>query len=345
VKAEAEARRLAEERRQAEAKAAAEAKVREEARLQAEAEARRLSEEKRLAEERMRAEAEAKAKAEAAARAEAEARQRAEAEAQEKAVASRKAEQAVQAPPAGADPVMATQLKTKVSNVDVVNRSLDRSQMTIGVEFEYRDSYGSPMLGVDIFKTGDPLVTRYFQSQPLEIGKSRRNFMLFPVRFQPGDAGPKAVTTDKVLVYLQDATPANKAYVQPATMLLTWKAPGTAAMAAVSGDVLELEDFRQNDPQSGVLSVKYSMASSTGRLRARIFDSRNAASAGWIEVEEAELKQARGRQNLSVSLKTDAPIPAQGFAADTIEITLLDAAGKPVSTLKKEVKMNWSKAK
>ena len=202
----------------------AEAKAREEARLKAEAEAKRIAEEQRIAAEKAKAEAAAKARELARLQAEAEAqaheaeRLKAEAEAkrvaEEKRIAAEKAKAeaaskivVAQAAPAARTPsfAMSAKVRSKISNVDIVNRSLDRSEMTIGVEFAYAADDGMSQMGVDFASTDEPAASSYFASPTLEIGKSSKNFVLFPVKFSPpAGTAPKigSFRTDKIWIYL-----------------------------------------------------------------------------------------------------------------------------------------------
>jgi hypothetical protein len=363
----AAADQLARERQIAEAQRAAEEKAREEARIKAEAEAARLAAEKReaeakaLAAEQARKEAEARAaaaakaeeqaKAELAAQKLAEERKQAEALAQKAATRAPAPAQPIQ-PPVINEPVpsleIASDIKTKVTNVDVVNRSLDRSQMTFGVEFEYKDRLPHPMLGVDVFRQSEPGVSHYFQSRPAEIGKSRRNFVLFPVKFQPpsGLSDSAAFSTDKVLVYLSEKESARRHNVFPATMLLVWRAPGShAPSAGQTGESVEIDDFKQNDASSGYLSVKYALPSGTARLHAKVFDSAKPGTAAYFTTTVPEVKAGRGLQLIDVQIDPESKSPADVIHADTVEIELVDLSGKVLAKTSKTADMIWARPK
>jgi membrane protein involved in colicin uptake len=346
VKAEADAKSLAEEKRVADERAEMETAAREKARLAAEAEAKRLAEEKRMADEKAKGETEARRLAEEKARQEAEAKAKAEAEVRRLAVQP-------SVPPSSSarsqalEP-LASGLKSKITNVDVVNRSLDRTRMTIGVEYEYKDNLGSkPMLGVEVTKTDEPTASHYFQSQPAEIGKSRRNFLLFPIKFQPPGSvvGLNSYTTDQVLVYLLEPTSSKRFNLFPTTMLLLWRPPGTVLSTpmADSGSTLELDDFKQNDPHTGYVTVRYSLLSGPGKLRMRLFDAAKPASAQWFSVPIKTVKAGRGLQVLDISVEPDAKAPTDIFRIDTIEIELLDSGGQVAAKINKKSPMNWAK--
>src|SRR5436190_11075661 len=129
-------------------------------------------------------------------------------------------------------------MKTKVTSVDVVSRSTDRTQMTFGVEFEYRDNLTGPLMGLDVLRQAEPEVSRYFVSKQAEVGKSRRNFVLFPVKFQPpaGSVGGPGFSTDKILVYLTDKSGAQRYNILPATMLLIWQDPAASQTKGKSAE-------------------------------------------------------------------------------------------------------------
>ena len=348
LKAAAEAKKKADE----EAQAKAEAARREEARLKAEAEVSRLAEEQKQAALKANAEREARRRAEDKARQEEQAKARAEEAA--KAAAFPNIPTASQpAPLAGADPMAVTAgAKSKVTNVDVVNRSVDRTQMTIGVEFEYKDDLGpKPMLGVQVARSGDPKVSEYFHSQPAEIGKSRRNFALFPVKFQPPaseSAQWPAFATDKVMVYLSESAGGRRLNLFPATMMLLWKAPGSTfnpATAAQNPNHVQLEDFKQNDFFSAQLTVRYRLEDQAGKIRVNVVSAAHPTSSKWFEDTESAVKGGRGIQILKIGVSPTAAVATDVFKADAIVIELLDQSGKVVATERKESPMNWAKPK
>lgn len=383
-KAEAEAKRLEEEKRLAEAQAKAEAEAREKARLAAEQKARDEALARAAAEEKARAEAEAKAKAEIAARETA--RRRAEAEAtrlaEEKRLADEKAKQEAAARETArlraeaeakrlaeearlaaeraktAAPTLAvaedqsflpnTSLKTRVTNVDVVNRSVDRTKMTIGVEFEYRDKLDKPMLGVNLSRTGEAGVSSLFDVKPADIGRSRRNFVLFPVTFNPPANQLNAYntfSTDRLLVYLESVG-GQRFKLFTAAMLLIWRAPGaTLADSARSstGNLLELDDLKQNDASSGYVTVRYQLTGGPGKLRMRLFDTANPASAGYVNAEEVKIQPGRNLQLLEFSVKSSAPIPTDQFKVNTLEVEMLDAGNNVLTRFSRQVPMTLSK--
>lgn len=343
LKAEVEAKQRAE----AEVKARQESLARDEAKMKAEAEAKRLDEEKRVVDQKA-----ARLQAEERAKKEAEAKSKAEDEARQLAAQRLQAEERAKRGPAGDHFAIAPGMKSKVTNVDVVNRSVDRTQMTIGVEFEYKDDLGAkPLLGVSIARTGDPQVTDYFSSNPMEIGKSRRNFALFPVKFQPPasqSANWNTFATDKVLVYLAETASAKKLNLFPATMMLLWRPPGGGAGPASpekNSSTITMEDFKQNDLFSGQVTVRYHLIGDAGRIRVRVLNASNPASASWFEEAETPIKGGRGIQILKIGVNPDAKIPTDVFKADTIAIDLLDSKGNPVATEKKESPMSWAKPK
>jgi hypothetical protein len=339
----ADAQRLAEEKRQTEAKAQAEAEAREHARLRAEAQAQQSAEQKRLAEETAKAETAEPEKARL--QAEAEEKARLEAEAKAKVQAERVRPNSVETLlPAG-------NLKTKVTNVDVVNRSTDRSKMTIGVEFDYRDNLRKPMLGVDLVRTGDPQASRYFDVSPAEIGRSRRSFVLLPVTFQPPATQADAFSsysTDKLQVYLADAGAGQRFPLFTATMLLVWHPPGAKAAEPESASAsasLELDDLKQNDLYSGYVTVRYNLPGRPGRLRLRLYNAANPASANYFETTDPKVQAGRNLQLLEFSVKPGVKTPSDLFEVDTVQVELLGDNGVTVANFSKHVPMSFAKPK
>jgi hypothetical protein len=363
---QAVAKQLAEEK----AKAEADAKAREEARLKAQADeqARQMAEAKRLAEEKAKAEAEAKAaeetrlKAEAQekARQESEARrlaeEKAKAEAETRRAAAEKAGAAsptAQAAPAAtpAPFALSSTARTKVINIDVVNRNIDRTEMTIGVEYKYAKEDGQAEMGVDIASTEEPRAAAYFSSAPARIGRGSRNFLMFPVKVNAAAAAQDlrraTLPTDKVRIYL--AAPGGaKSYVFEATMLLVWQLPGGATASApepAGQNIIDIDTFKQNDLFNGCVTVRYDMAArGGGKLRLRVYDSAQPATADWFASDDVTINSGPGLGLLKVSVPKEAPSPDL-FNADTIEVQMLDSNGAVVASVKKQSAMSWAKPK
>ena len=353
LKAEADAKRLAEEKKAADEKALAEAKAREELRVKAEAEAKRLAEEKKAAEEK--ALAEAKARKEAEDKAYAEALEQAKAEAAAKKAAQEKAmaEAASAAPIVGTDAGpsldIARNVKSKVTNVDVVNRSIDRTQMTIGVEYDYNkdDAGAKASMGVDVLRQADPSTANFFKGPTVEVGKSRRNFVLFPVKFQPPSGigtDASGFSTDKVLVYLTNDS-SKRLNLFAATMLLMWRAPGAAAPAQVAAatHTIDFDDFKQNDASDGYVAIRYNLIGGAGRLRVAVYDSANPATRDYFATSQVEVTPGRGLQTLEVKVEPESKSPTDFIRADTIEIEMIDPSGKVLAKTSKKANMTWSK--
>jgi len=382
AKADAEAKRiaaLAEQQRVADEKARADAEAKRIAddKAKADAEAKRiaaLAEQQRVADEKARADAEAKRIADDKAKADAEAKriaalaeqqrvadEKARADAEAKRIADERAKAEAAAIIAAVTPstsfrapsfALSKTAKTKVSNLDVVHRSLDRSEMTIGVEYTYAASDGLGTMGVDFASADDPAASTYFSSPTVEIGKSSRPFVLFPVKFNPASgSAPKSGSfgTDKVWVYLTGPA-GEKQYISSATMLLQWHPPGgasggpaaVAAARAGSQSTAQIEDFKQNNAFSGSVMVRYNLGVDSGRIHLRIYDSAKPESGAWFESEDVPIKSGPGLSLVNIKVPPESKGPAI-FSADTIEITLLDDKDKVLATVTTKSNMSWAK--
>jgi hypothetical protein len=220
--------------------------------------------------------------------------------------------------------------------------------MTFGIEFEYHDRISDPVIGIDVFRHSQPEVSRYFASQSSQIGKSRRNFALLPIKFQPPAGVPDAAafTTDKVMVYLQEKQTGRRYNIFPATMLLMWRAAGSPlALGPSSGNTIEIDDFRQNDASNGYVSVKYHLLNSAGRLRAKVYEAKKPESFGYFTTEMREIKPGPGLQLIEVRVDESSKSPTEIVHADTIEVELLDGAGAVLAKVTKQAPMVWAKPK
>ncbi len=348
---EAAARQLAEEK----AKADADAKAREEARLKEEAQekARQEAAAKQLAEEKAKADADAKAREETRVKAEADEKARQDAEAKRLAEEKASAPAAVQsAAVSKAAFVISSRNKSKVTNIDVVNRNMDRTEMTIAVEYQYASDDGPVRMGVDFASTSEPGISDYFSSPAVDIGKGSRNFVMLPVKLNVAaarDGKRSTVPTDKVWVYVADSS-GQKRYIFQGTMMLVWHVPGATQADAQSaaqfggGNTLEIDSLKQNDLFSGYVSVNYNLRTGKGRLRLRIFDSANPATASWFASDEVTIKSGPGVELVKIAVPKDASSP-DVFNADTVEIQMLDTKGETLATVRKQLPMSWAKPK
>jgi multidrug efflux pump subunit AcrA (membrane-fusion protein) len=348
IRHEAEAKRLADEK----AKADADAKIREQARLKAEAGAVAKAQE----DAKLKAEAEEKARQDAEIKRLAE--EKIKAEAESKRLAEEQAKAAAATPPAETAPrstkaalVLSPKTRSKVTSIDVVNRNIDRTEMTIAVEYQYAKEDAMPKMGIDLASTDEPLASDCFMSVPVEIGKGSRNFVMFPVKLDPGAATRNfkrpTLPTDKAWVYLADGS-GQKSYIFQATMLLVWHLPGFETQASVvsaPGNTVEINDnFKQNDYFSGYITVKYNLVPAAGKLRLRIRNSSNPAVASYFASDDVPVKAGPGLQLVRIAVPKESKAP-DVFDADTVEIELLDTKNKVLTSLKQQTPMNWAKPK
>ena len=242
-------------------------------------------------------------------------------------------------------------MKSKVTNVDVVNRSIDRTQMTIGVEYDYNkdDAGQKAAMSVDVLRQADTSSANFFKAPTVEVGKSRRNFVLFPVKFQPPTGigtDASGFSTDKVLVYLTNDS-SKRLNLFAATMLLMWRAPGAAApvQVAAATHTIDFDDFKQKDASDGYVAIRYNLIGGAGRLRVAIYDSANPATRDYFATSQVDVNPGRGLQTLEVKVEPESKSPTDFIRADTIEIEMIDPAGKVLAKTSKKASMTWSKPK
>jgi hypothetical protein len=361
----AEAKRIADERARQEAEAKlladqqAEAKRIADEKSRQEAEAKRLADQhaeaKRIADEKAREEAEAKLLADQ----QAEARRIADEKSRQEAEAKRLTEEnlkavapTIQPAPAKGPFALSSTTKTKVTNVDVVNRNMDRTEMTIAVEYQYAKEDGLPRMGIDIASTEEPGASAFFTSPVVDLGRGNRNFVMFPVKLDAAAAQSfkrATLPTDKVWVYLADANGV-KSYIYQSTMVLAWHLPGASAPAPVAVapkkmNTVEIDSFKQNDLFSGYVTVRYNLAvGSTAKLRLKVYDSAKPATADWFACDDLDIKSGPGLQLIRIAVPKEAPSP-DVFNADTVEVQMLDKKGTVTVNVKKETPMSWAKPK
>lgn len=239
-------------------------------------------------------------------------------------------------------------IKTRIMNVDVVSRDIDRSRMTFGIEYEYKDALSGPRIALEVMRQAEPEVSRYFVSGSAEISKSRRNFAVLEVKFQPPAGLPDsaAFSTDKVLVYLQEGGSGKRFNVFLTTMLLVWRAERSQLTAVqTSGNSIEIDDFKQTDASNGYVTVKYNLLSGSGRIRAKIYEAKRPESAAYFVSDIRDVPIGRGLQLVEVRVDENSKSSTELINADTVEVELLDPEGKVVAKTSKQAAMVWSKPK
>lgn len=245
-------------------------------------------------------------------------------------------------------------IKSQVLNLDVVNRSLDRSEMTIGVEFDYNDKFGSkPLLGVAVAKTGMPEASEYFSADPMEIKRSRKETVLVPVKFQPPtekSASFNNYATDRMLVYMADGATAKQVNLFAATMFLVWRPPdaskasaNTAAPAKVSGTV-DIDLVQQQDVYTGYVTVKYT-SSGKAKLRVKLYPKGKPAAAEWFKADVSNVKQGSGVELFKVAVDPSAKTDYDLINIDVIEAELVNENGQVVASKQLAQTMSWVKPK
>jgi len=190
-------------------------------------------------------------------------------------------------------------------------------------------------------------VKNYFTCEPKEVG--RQKYALVQVAYAKPAASSSTVVTDRLLIYGSDAPGgADPIPLHTATMLLVWRAPGSAAPAAGEAPLaapassVEITDFRQRTPTSGYASVTYSLPEGGGQLRVRLKNSALPNSNEWFLTEPVPVKAGQGLELIPVTVAAD-KTPTGPLNVDTIEVELLDAGGKVISQTTKATSITWSR--
>ncbi len=244
------------------------------------------------------------------------------------------------------------QFSTRITHVDVVNRSRDRTSMTIGVEFEMKDRLNDPEMGVRVTRKDEPRAFQLFESEPEPVGRSRRNFLLLPVRFNPSlfpSAGSLTqYATDQIQVYLKEANKsASKYKLFDTTMLLHWETDSKSKVSqlqSINQDYLEIDTFKKNDLYQGYLTVRYRLVSSkTASIRVSLFNSEIPDSRNWMECETRFIDGELGLELLNFKVFYNAkPSTGASFSLNTILIEMVDADGKVLASINKDTPMTFA---
>jgi hypothetical protein len=122
--------------------------------------------------------------------------------------------------------VLSSNFHTKISNVDIYSRNLDRSALTLSVDYDFAKEDGKPKMGVDFVNTGDPSVSKCFSGPAMRVSRGRHNTVFLPVKLDAtADASKQAtLSTDQIRIYLVDAAGV-KSYIYQVPMVLFWHVP------------------------------------------------------------------------------------------------------------------------
>ncbi|GEM_PF-2149813 len=244
----------------------------------------------------------------------------------------------------GSQPEKAVDLKTRITNVEIVNRSRDRSRMTLGIEFELKDKFDfTPLIGAKIQSSDVVGSAAFFKSMPVEVGR-RKQFVLLPVEFAPPENSPhQTLVTDKVIVYVTDESGAREIPLDTATLLLAWGAAGAADSVARDAGSIVLQEFRQRNGQSGYATVKYHLPTGSGQLRVRVFDSSRPESVSWFETDVVPIGSGHGLELVPVGISGSGGFPGGEVKVDTVEVELLGESGQVLETVTRLTAINWSR--
>lgn len=348
-----EADRLEKERLQAaaEAEKARLEMARQEAERKAlqEAEARKLAEEKAAAEEKARKLAADQAKAMELAR-----------QSAEKLLNQSPAESAPDAtpppPPSGSPEAVireAGDARSKIKDLSVLSRSLDRTEATLGLEVQYREkNLNEPLLGVKVTRTGSPEAEKLFKAPPVDLEDSRStSTFVLPVKFDPPDPTSsryRRYATDQVSVFLADNRSQQQMELSEALVYLNWRAPGSDAssanQSAISGSVpggLKVDTIKQYDVYSGYVTIHYELAKGPGRLKVVMYDTTNPLSYQWFDIEERRVPQGRGFELVKIKVKSTAQNATDLLSPNKMEIVLMDANNEVAGRTQQEMNINW----
>jgi hypothetical protein len=241
-------------------------------------------------------------------------------------------------------PKKAVDLKTRITNVEIVNRSRDRSRMTLGIEFESKDKFDfTPLIGAKIQSSEVAGSSAFFKSTPVEVGR-RKQFVLLPVEFAPpGNSPHQTLVTDKIIVYVTDESGVREIPMDTVTLLLAWRTAGAAQPVAHDAGSIVLQEFRQRNGQSGYATVKYHLPTGSGQLRVRVFDSSRPESVSWFETDVVTIGAGHGLELVPVGISGSGGFPGGEVKVDTVEVELLGESGQVLDTVTRLTAINWSR--
>lgn len=130
-------------------------------------------------------------------------------------------------PAAGASSFMlSSNFHTKISNIDISSRNLDRSALTLSVDYDFAKEDGKQKMGVDFVSAGDPAVSKYFTGPAVRVSRGRHNTVFLPVKLDAAanDIKRTTLSTDQIWIYLVDAAGV-KSYIHQGTLVLFWHVP------------------------------------------------------------------------------------------------------------------------
>lgn len=233
-------------------------------------------------------------------------------------------------------------LESRVTNVEVVNRSRDRSRVTLGIEFEIKDKFGfKPLIGARMLSSDLEETGPVFASAPAPVEK-RKKFVLLPVTFAPSNEHDSlTMLTDRIEIFVTDESGEEHIPLETVTLPLTWRAPGFTEPSNVAGTIA-LQEFRQRNTHSGYATIKYYLPHGSGQLRVKVFDSSQPESASWFETSPVPVRSGRGLELVPVRIAGAGQYPGGDVSVDTVEVELLGDSGEVMGKVSRLTSINWS---
>jgi hypothetical protein len=160
-------------------------------------------------------------------------------------------------PPRGLVPVTTYTTPIKVESLDIVNRTLDRSEVKIGIVLEYEDKMGTnAMIGVEVSKRDQPETIQYFASGPKDI-KPGHNEVILHVRFVPPRGAIETIETDRLQVYWLNRVTSTRQKVSEYSTKFVWRAP--KMVAPQNSHLPRSQDHLANAPERSAMMAMASV--------------------------------------------------------------------------------------
>jgi hypothetical protein len=238
--------------------------------------------------------------------------------------------------------------KSAVLNIEVLSRSLDRNEVMLGFEFEYKEQFQQPVFGITAMSDALPQLKDYFVCLTSLPTSARRNFGIVTISFQPPEAvtGLTEAKTDKFVVHVQDSVTGQRFDLAERRMPIEWRLRDEKKSSILrERNEVEVTEVKTKNASSAEVTVRYRLLSGEARVEVAMHDLNNVLTASYLEYDEAKIPAGTGQCVLRVRVETDSKSPRDIFHSNVVDVQLADTKGNVLARTSRQAPIVWVRPK
>ncbi|HEX7860610.1 MAG TPA: serine/threonine-protein kinase [Verrucomicrobiae bacterium] len=238
--------------------------------------------------------------------------------------------------------------QTIVTAIEILSRSSDLNEVTVGVEFELRDSLQRPQFGIEAISAARPEVKHYFTHPTFLPGATRRSFAVMTLAFQPPEAvtGLPQAMTEKLMVYLQDAATGMRYDLAEQSIPIQWRMRhGTKPSKLGERDEIEVTEVKVKNASSALVNVRYKVLNGEARVNVAMQDLNNALTASYLTYDKITVNAGQGQCEVGVRVEASSRSPKDIFHSNVVDVNLVDTNGVILARFSRQAPIVWVRPK